>query len=298
MAVNRKMFAEPLKNITNKQANTTKTVLNASEMEILKSHLQSDKNEICAMSRYSKHIEKYFESLDVVFEFTEKEVSFEMRSLLIDWFIAIHEKLGLCDDTLYLGIFLIDRFLDGRSIAINKLQLVGITALFIASKFEEVVCPDLNSFIELTDHSFSETEIKKAEKYMLYSLEYQINYVNPLYFLRRVSKANNYEKKSRRMAKYFLELMTLHKEFYGFKKNVVCTTAMYLSRKICQTDVNKNLFFFYARLERDDIKECFDCLVRLIFSEPKYMNLEAKYNKEASFYVNVVAREFARNHFN
>lgn len=298
MAVNRKTFVEPLKNITNKQTNTTKTVLTNSEMEILHSHLQSDKNEICAMSRYSKQIEKYFESLDIVFEYNEKDVSFEMRSLLIDWFIAIHDKLSLCDDTLYLGIFLIDRFLDGRSISTNKLQLVGITALFIASKFEEVISPDLNSFIELTDHSFSEIEIKKAEKYMLYTLDYQIKYVNPLYFLRRVSKANNYEKKSRKMAKYFLELMTLHKEFYKFKKNVTCTTAMYLSRKICQTDVNKNLFFFYSRLERDDIKECFDYLVKLIYSEPKYMNLEAKYNRETSFYVNTIAREFARKHFN
>ncbi|ELA41204.1 uncharacterized protein VICG_01803 [Vittaforma corneae ATCC 50505] len=298
MAITRKAFAEPLKNITNRQTNTTKTQLSEPEKGILNSHLHSDENEICAVSKYKKQIESYFEGLDIIFNFHEKDISFEMRSLLVDWVIATHEKLNLCDDTLHFSIFLIDRFLNGRSISTNKLQLVGITALFIASKIEEVICPDLNSFVLLTENNFSEIEIKKAEKYMLYSLDYDIKYVNPLYFLRRVSKANNYEKKSRKMAKYFLELMTLYQEFYNFKKSIVCTAAMYLARKICQSDINKNLFFMYSKLDRDAIKECFDLLVKLIFTEPRYPNLEQKYEKEPMFSVNIIAREFAKTHFN
>lgn len=298
MAITRKAFAEPLKNITNRRQNIIKTQLSESERDAFLSHLYSDKNEICAVSKYRKQIENYFESLDSPLVFLEKDISFEMRSLLIDWVIGIHEKLGLCDDTLHFGIFLIDRFLHDRSISVNKLQLVGITALFIASKIEEVVCPDLNSFVVLANNNFSELEIKKAEKYMLYSLDYDIKYVNPLYFLRRASKANNYERKSRKMAKYLLELMTLHWGFYKFKKCVLCTTAMYLARKICQSDINKNLFFMYANLTRDDIKECFDLLVKLIFDEPKYPNLERKYEKGMMLSVNVIAREFAKSHFN
>lgn len=298
MAITRKTFTEPLKNITNRRTDAAKTQLSEPEKDVLTSHLRSDESEICAVSKYRKQIESYFESLDIIFSFHEKDISFGMRSLLVDWVIATHEKLNLCDDTLHFSIFLIDRFLDGRAISMNKLQLVGITALFIASKIEEVVCPDLCSFVLLTDNGFSEIEIKKAEKYMLYSLEYDIRYVNPLYFLRRVSKANNYERKSRKMAKYFLELMALHQEFYKFKKSVTSTTAMYLARKICQSDTNKNLFFMYSKLDRDAIKECFDLLVKLIFSEPQYPNLEQKYEKASMFSVNIIAREFAKAHFN
>lgn len=298
MAVSRKAFAEPLKNITNRRSGTAKNSLSGQEKDIFLSHLSSDKKEICAMSKYKSQIETYFESLDIVYPFEERDVSFEMRSLLIDWTIATHEKLSLCDDTLHFSIFLIDRFLNGRAISPNKLQLVGITALFIAAKFEEVVCPDLNSFVILADNAFTETDIKKAEKYMLHSLEYDVKYTNPLYFLRRVSKANNYERRSRKMAKYFLELMILHKEFYNFKKSVVTATAMYLARKICQTDINKNLFFVYAKLNREDIKDCFELLIKQIYGEPKYQNLENKYAKESTFYVNNTAREFAKTHFN
>lgn len=298
MAITRKVFAEPLKNITNKRSNSKNTSLTSAECDVLLHHQHSDQTEICAMNKYNKEIETYFESLDLTFQFTEKEITFEMRSLLIDWVISCHEKINLCDDTLHLSIFLIDRFLDGRSISTAKLQLVGVTALFIASKYEEVVCPDLCSFVLLGDRSFSETEIKKAEKYLLYSLNYEIKYVNPLYFLRRVSKANNYESKSRKMAKYFLELMALERDFYHFKKSTICVTAMYLARKICQSDINKNLFFHYSKLDKTDIRECFDLLVKLIYSEPKYTNLEDKYGKDETFNVNNVARSFAKIHFN
>lgn len=298
MAVFRKAFTEPLKNITNRCTSTTKIQLSDSEMDVLQSHIRSDENEICAMNKYKKQIEGHFEMLDVPRSFTEREITFEMRSLLVDWIIETHDKLNLCDDTLHFCIYLVDRFLDDRSISTNKLQLVGITALFIASKIEEIVCPDLNSFIAMAGNNYSEVEIKKAEKYMLYSLDYNIKYVNPLYFLRRVAKANNYEKKSRKMGKYLLELMTLHREFFRFRRAIVSTTAMYLARKICQSDVNKNLFFMYSKLDRENIKECFDLLVKLIYTEPKYHSLEKKYEKESKFSVNIVAREFAKNHFN
>lgn len=298
MAITRKAFTEPLKNITNRHQTTAKVTLSESERDILISHLKSDENEICAMSKYRKQIENYFESLDQPNIFKEKDISFEMRSVLIDWVIATHEKLNLCDDTLHFCIYIVDQFLSERTISTNKLQLVGITALFVASKIEEVVCPDLSTFVLMADNNFSEIEIKKAEKYMLYSLDYNIKYVSPLYFIRRVAKANNYEKKSRKMGKYLLELMVLYKEFNKFKKSVICTTAMYLSRKICQSDTNKNLFFMYSKLDRGELKECFDLLVKLVISEPKYNNLEQKYGKEERFYANIIAREFARNHFN
>lgn len=297
-------FVAPLQNITNtsrftgKVSRPQKHDLSETERNVLKAHRMSDENEICSMTKYSKNIGLYYEGLDIEHTFVENAVSFEMRSLLIDWLISCHMKINLTDDTLHLSIYLTDRFLSNRAISSSKLQLVGITALFIAAKYEEVVCPDLNSFILLAEKNYTDVEIKKAEKFMLFSLNYEIKYVNPLFFLRRVSKANNYERKTRKMAKYFLELMTLYKDFYSFKKSVLGTTAMYLARKICQTDINKNIFFMYANLERSEIKECFDKLVNLINNEPEYTNIETKYSISGMNQVNMIARAFAKNYFN
>lgn len=302
----KRLFGAPLKNITNvtgRQASKGTSVdnndrLSSSDMIVLAAHQKAEKSEICSMSKYSKQIMEYYDKNDIVFTFQEKNITFEMRSLLVDWLVSCCEKLSLSDDTFYLCVYFVDRFLSGRDISTDKLQLVGITALVIAAKYEEVVCPDLSSFILLSDRSFSEGEIKKAEKYMLYMLDYRLDYVNPLFFLRRAAKANNYEARSRKMAKYFMELMNLHREFQCYKKNILGTTAMYLARKICQSDQNKGLLFYYTNIDRNEIRSCFDSLVKIIYKSAEYENVEIKYANPAMFEVNLIARAYAEKNFN
>lgn len=288
----RRIFGVPITNNTGKRHNERDIVLTEAEKVSLQRHHDLEISQICFMGKYYDKIMKYYESLDKVFLFVEKEITYEMRSLLADWLVSCTVRLKLNDETYFLAIHLIDRFLTGRSIQIDKLQLVGITALVIAAKYEEIVCPELNSFVMLSDKSFTECEIKRAEKYMLHSLEYKLDYVSPLIFIRRASKANNYEGKSRKMAKYFLELMLLYPEFMKYKKNVLATTAMYLARKICNQDFNKNLLFYYSKLERNDIKGCLEDLINMILDEIKYENVENKYSNIDGYNLSSTARNY------
>ncbi|KAI4292536.1 G2/mitotic-specific cyclin 2 [Pancytospora philotis] len=294
----RRVCGVPLKNITNRPAAKKSGGFTEAEHALLEAHRSAERAEICSVGKYIDQVVDYYESLDTVFCYVEKDITYEMRSLLVDWIISCSENLRLSDDTLYLSVHLIDRFLSGRALSTAKLQLVGITALVVAAKYEEVVCPDLSSFLLLTDKSFAEEDIKRAEKFMLYSLDYRLEFVSPLYFLRRAARANNYEARSRRMAKYFLELMALHACFARYRKSILGTTAMYLARKICQTDHNKNLLFYYARIERGDMRGCFNELVQVIYSSPKYENVENKYAKAGAYGVNLIAREYAQKNFN
>lgn len=303
----RKPGMEPLRNITNttnaanatrsKQVALSSIILSETEENARQAHMRAEEHEICSMHKYNELISRYYESLDQVFNYKEGGITFEMRSLLVDWVINCHEQLRLSDDSLHLSIFIIDRFLSGRTVPPQKLQLVGLTSLVIAAKYEEVVCPDSSSFLLLVGNAFDGPELNKAEKYILYSLNYKIEFLNPLYFLRRSAKANHYEAKSRRMAKYFIELMMLHREFSPFTKSVLGATAMYLARKICQTDYNKNLFFHYAKITKEDLRPCFDALVRVIYHQPKFDNVEAKYSKPSAHEVSILARRYAQQHF-
>jgi hypothetical protein len=73
---------------------------------------------------------------------------------------------------------------------------------------------------------------------------------------------------------------------------------MYLARKILQVDYNKSLFFLYSKLERSEMKDCFESLVKLIYSEAKYDNLERKYSHESKYKVSIIARDYAEQNFN
>lgn len=78
-----------------------------------------------------------------------------------------------------------------RNIPRNKLQLVGVTAMFIASKYEEMYCPEIGDFAYITDKAYSKAEIRKMEVTMLNELGFNVSYPLPLHFLRRNSKAGS-----------------------------------------------------------------------------------------------------------
>jgi G2/mitotic-specific cyclin 1/2 len=104
---------------------------------------------------------------------------------------------------------IIDRFLSARVVSLTKLQLVGITCLFVASKVEEIVAPSVSHFLHCADSSYTESDILLAERYVLKTVDWNLSFPNPMHFLQRVSKVDDYDLKSKTMGKYLLEVGTL-----------------------------------------------------------------------------------------
>lgn len=96
----------------------------------------------------------------------QKDLHWKMRGILVDWLVEVHQKFRLLPETLFLAVNIIDRFLSLRVCSLPKLQLVGITALFVASKYEEVMCPSIQNFIYMADGGYTDDEILKAEQYV------------------------------------------------------------------------------------------------------------------------------------
>ena len=72
----------------------------------------------------------------------------------------------------------------------DKLQLVGVTAMLIASKYEEIYFPQVQDFSYITDHSYSEDDIRRMEQFMLQTIGYRLGSPAAIHFLRRFSKLN------------------------------------------------------------------------------------------------------------
>ena len=90
-----------------------------------------------------------------------------MRSILIDWLVEVHLKFKLMPETLYLTVNLIDRYLAKRNVTRKRLQLVGVTAMLIASKYEEIWAPEVRDFVYISDKAYSREDILACEKTML-----------------------------------------------------------------------------------------------------------------------------------
>lgn len=71
----------------------------------------------------------------------------------------------------------------------KKLQLVGVTAMLVASKYEEMYAPEIGDFVYITDNAFSKSQIREMEMLILKELNFELGRPLPLHFLRRASKA-------------------------------------------------------------------------------------------------------------
>ena len=164
----------------------------------------------------------------------QTNIEWHLRGVLVDWLIEVHTRFHLLPETIFLAINIIDRFLSSRIVQLEKLQLVGITAMFIASKYEEVLSPHVQNFKHVADDGFTEEEILKAERFVLETLNYDLSYPNPMNFLRRISKADNYDIQTRTIGKYLLEISLLDHRFLEYAPSHVSAAAMYLARLILE----------------------------------------------------------------
>lgn len=77
----------------------------------------------------------------------QNEIQWHQRTTLVDWLVQIHARYHLIPETLWIAINIIDRFLSKRVVSLVKLQLVGVTAMFIAAKYEEIMAPSVDEVI-------------------------------------------------------------------------------------------------------------------------------------------------------
>ena len=104
----------------------------------------------------------------------QTDINENVRAILIDWLISVHVKFKLLPETLYITVNLIDRYFSIFNVTKSDVQLVGITALLIATKYEEIYPPTVKDFIYLTDNTFTRQQILQMEKSMLFNLQFDI----------------------------------------------------------------------------------------------------------------------------
>jgi G2/mitotic-specific cyclin-B, other len=97
-----------------------------------------------------------------------------MRGILIDWLIDVHKKFKLKLETLFLSINLIDRICQITAIAKHRFQLLGITSLFIASKYEEIYPPFLSDFAFVCAEAYTQSDILNMETEVLKLIDFNI----------------------------------------------------------------------------------------------------------------------------
>ncbi|XP_076908398.1 cyclin-A2-1-like [Bidens hawaiensis] len=168
-------------------------------------------------------------------ETVQKDVTQSMRGVLVDWLVEVSVEYKLEPETLYLTVHLIDMFLSKNYIERQKLQLLGITCMLIASKYEETIAPCVDEFCFITDNTYTKSEVIKMESQVLNDINFHLSAPTTQKFLRRFIRAAqaSHQSPSRELeclATYLAELTLIDYNFLVFVPSNIAAAAVFLAR--------------------------------------------------------------------
>ena len=235
---------------------------------------------------------------DYTYMSRQKEINDKMKSILVDWIIDVHFKFGFTDETLFMTISIIDRYLSICQITRTNFQLLGITALMIACKHEEIDLPKIDDFIYITDNAYVKNEVIKMEEDVLYKLNFSFLYPSPIKFFEYLSLHFGFSKKHHMMGKYLMESFLLDVKNVKYKPSIISCACAYIVMKFFKManyhdSYNKKFYNLDETVERyseHNIKECAKdiCLLVDNINKTNYQACLKKYSKPEQEKVSII----------
>ncbi|KAJ2075868.1 G2/mitotic-specific cyclin [Coemansia sp. S155-1] len=226
----------------------------------------------------------------------QKDLTWDMRRELVNWIVEIHYQLRLLPETLFLAVNILDRFLCKRNVPVRWFQLIGLTAVMVACKYEESVTPHLSDFIYLAGNSCTAQEILTTEIGILTALDFDMSYPNPMTFLRRVSKAEGYNKQTRAVAQYLMEVCIMDHRLMQYPPSKIAAAGIYLGRRMLESGPWTANLRHYSGYTEEEIEPLVAVMLDHVLATPDDEFVFRKYQKRRFLAASDFCFEWAAYH--
>ncbi|XP_057549596.1 G2/mitotic-specific cyclin S13-7-like [Amaranthus tricolor] len=254
----------------------------------------SDIDNELAVVEYVEDIYKYYKEAEDEcrpreYMDSQPDINEKMRAILVDWLIEVHSRFELVPEALYLTINLVDRFLSIKAIPRRELQLVGIGAMLIACKYEEIWAPEVNDFVAICERAYNNEQILKMEKAILGKLEWYITVPTPYVFLSRYIKASIPENDMENLVYFLAELalMNYHCSI-SFSPSMIAASAVLVARHtLFKTPAWTETLRIHTGFSESQLNKCAKMLVSLHETAPghKLQTVYKKYSQAEKYAV-------------
>jgi len=188
-------------------------------------------------AEYQDDVIQYLRSVDTKhtpkyqYMIKQPDITYPMRAILVDWLVEVGEEYKLQQETIYLAVNYIDRFLSYMSVQRAKLQLVGTACMFIAAKYEEIYPPEVGEFVYITDDTYTKKQVLRMEHLVLKVLNFDLAIPSALTFANLFSKMSESEERTSHLAQYLCELTLMDGETYlNVRPSVIGAACCALAR--------------------------------------------------------------------
>ncbi|XP_067849229.1 cyclin-A2 [Heptranchias perlo] len=189
-----------------------------------------------ALPEYADDIHKYLREMELKcrpkagYMKKQPDITNSMRAILVDWLVEVGEEYKLQNETLYLAVNYIDRFLSSMSVLRGKLQLVGTAAMLLASKFEEIYPPEVAEFVYITDDTYTKKQVLRMEHLILKVLSFDLAAPTINQFLNQYVGREKASNKVESLSMYLAELSLIDSEpFLKYLPSVLAASAFCLA---------------------------------------------------------------------
>lgn len=203
----------------------------------------------------------------------QTDIDATMRAILIDWLIDVTCKFKMRPQVIFMTVRIIDRYLSISIVSQKKLQLVGVAALMIIGKFEEIYPPMLKDYLSVCCNIYSTAEILAMEGEMLIKIGFEVNKPSPYVFLELFKRLQDLEEKTFVFCQYFLEVSLLDIGHLVHAPEQLAAGSIYLVNKllkrsswndslhmhtgVCETEAKtcaKDIFSILEKVDKSQLK--------------------------------------------
>lgn len=214
-----------------------------------------------SIANYMRELEVQHLTEDSLFR---HKITPALRARMIDWMIEVLTNFKCDDQTFFLAVSLLDRYFKNKSDMreVADLHIIGVTTMFIASKYEDIYPLKMKMVYEKIAHKkLSIDRIKTLELDILKTIKYKIPAPTVLDFLKiylkevlGISHQGNTSVKKEdkdkiptnsdtpeglnlliyKMSMYLGKMSMHHYELSGKKPSLVGVGAIYVALKICE----------------------------------------------------------------
>lgn len=210
----------------------------------------------------------------------QTEINEKMRTILIDWIVDVHLKFKLHEESFFLAVDLIDRYLAVSKVSRSQLQLVGVVCVLLAAKYEEIWPPEVKDCIHISANTYTRDDILKMERAVCAALSFKLTVPTPYPMLARLLEVTDADLQTRSLAMYFLEHAVLDYKNLQFLPSHLANASLYLAQlTLRKSDPWNFTTQYYSRCALEDIKPCVRNLLDFttLIANSKYQAIRRKY---------------------
>lgn len=211
---------------------------------------------------------------------SQPEINEKMRMILVDWLVDVHLKFKMHPETMFLAVDIVDRYLAVSKVTRSMLQLVGITSMLLAAKYEEIWPPEVKECIHISANTYSRDDILKMERDITAALQFRLTVPTTFPFAARLLDVIEADATVRHATHFFLEHAALDYKCLNFYPSQIANASILLANLMAGREPWNSTLQHYSKSRYSDVKGCAQHLLEFVSfsSTTKYQAIRRKYS--------------------